>query len=107
MSDMMQINIIPKPQQVVMPAIAGTFTITPSTVIVANEATVNSADFLNNYLNEIYGFSLKISDKLSSANAINLNIATPIRTTIEGAYDMEVTGNGVNIRGQNEAGAFH
>src|SRR4051812_3937859 len=90
-----QINIIPQPRQVTMPATAGTFTITPNTVIVANEVTKNSADFLNDYLKEVYGFTLKISDKRGAANAINLTVIMPIRATVEGAYDMDVTSNGV------------
>ena len=53
---MAQISIIPQPEQVIMPTTAGTFTITPSTPIVANDATKNSADFLNDYLKEVYGF---------------------------------------------------
>ena len=36
---MAQVNIIPQPEQVTMPATAGNFTITSSTVIVANGVT--------------------------------------------------------------------
>lgn len=104
---MAQVNIIPQPEQVTMPATAGSFTITPATVIVTNEVTKNSADFLNDYLQEMYGFRLKTTDKKSAANAINLTVVQPIRATVEGAYDMNVTGNGVDIRGQNVAGAFY
>src|SRR4051794_1539911 len=106
-ASMAQVNIIPQPQQVTMPATAGAFTITPSTVIVANAATKNSADFLNDYLKEVYGFTLKTTDKKSAGGAINLTVITPIRATVEGAYDMDITSNGVNVRGQNAAGAFY
>jgi len=101
-----QVNIIPKPEQVTMPASAGTFTITSSTVIVANKVTKNSADFLNDYLQEVYGFRLKISDSKPAANTINLLVVTPTHTT-EGAYDLDVTSNGVNVRGQNAEGTFY
>ena len=102
-----QENIIPKPEKVTMPATAGTFTITPSTVIVANEVTKNSADFLNDYLKEVYGFNLKVTDKKSESNTINLTVVMALRATEEGAYDMDVTSNGVNVMGQNEVGAFY
>ena len=106
-TSMAQVNIIPKPEQVTMPAAAGTFTITSSTVIVSNAATKNSADFLNDYLKEVYGFTLKTTDKKSSSGAINLTLVTPTGTKVEGAYDMDITSNGVNIKGQNAAGAFY
>ncbi len=104
---MAQVNIIPQPEQVTMPATAGNFTITPSTVIVANEVTKNSADFLNDYLKEVYGLTLKVTEKKSSSNAINLTIIMPLRATVEGAYDMDITSNGVNVKGQNAAGTFY
>jgi len=104
---MAQVNIIPQPEQVTMPATAGSFTITPATVIVANGVTKNSADFLNDYLKEVYGFTLKTTDKKTATNAINLTVIQPIRATVEGAYDMDVSNNGVSIKGQNAAGAFY
>src|SRR5690349_21274947 len=102
-----QVNIIPQPEQVTMPATSGTFTITPSTVIVANEVTKNSADFLNDYLKEVYGFNLKVTEKKGASNAINLSVIMPLRATVEGAYDMDITSNGVNVKGQNAAGTFY
>src|SRR3954471_9376767 len=86
-----QINIIPQPEQVSMSATTGSFTISPSTVIVANNTTKNSADFLNDYLKEVYGFMLKITDKKGASNAINLAVVTPTDTAVNGAYDMDVT----------------
>jgi hexosaminidase len=102
-----QVNIIPQPAQVTMPATAGNFTITPSTVIVANEVTKNSADFLNDYLKEVFGFTLKVTNKKSASNAINLTVVAPTGTKVEGAYDMDITSNGVNVKGQNPAGTFY
>ncbi len=104
---MAQVHIIPKPQSVSMPAKGGTFTITSSTTIVANEVTKNCADFLNGYIKEVYGFTLPVTDKKSAGNTINLAVIMPIRATVEGAYDMDVSSNGVNINGQNAAGAFY
>ncbi|TKK70985.1 beta-N-acetylhexosaminidase [Ilyomonas limi] len=104
---MAQVNIIPQPESVTIPSNGGTFAITPATIIVANGVTKNSADFLNDYLKEVYGFTLKTTDKKTATNAINLTVITPIRATVEGAYDMDINSNGVNVRGQNAAGTFY
>ncbi len=102
-----QLSIIPQPAEITMPPKGGSFTITAATQIVANATTQNSADFLNDYLKEVYGFTLKVTDKPLRGNAIILSMITPIRATVEGAYSMGVTANGVSIEGQNAAGTFY
>ena len=102
-----QIHIIPQPEEVIPAPNGGNFTITPATTIVANAVTKNSAEFLNDYLQEVYGFTLKITDKESRNNTIILSMVTPIRATVEGAYNMSITANGVSVAGQNAAGTFY
>src|SRR5574339_543202 len=70
-----QLNIIPKPAEVVLSPTADSFTITPKTVLVIERAELQpSADFFNDYLKEVYGFSLKTTKKAVSDNAITLGL---------------------------------
>jgi hexosaminidase len=101
-----QVNIIPLPVEVKMPAVAGQFTITKNTPIVLEGSGLeNAASFLNNYLKEVYGFSLTVTQK-SKPNAIHLNYEK-LEYPIAGAYTMEVKKGEVYIAGDNEAGAFY
>ena len=54
-----QVSIIPKPQKVILRQGTDSFVLSPKTVVVlANPGLKPSADFLNDYLKEVYGFSL-------------------------------------------------
>jgi hexosaminidase len=102
-----QVNIIPQPVSVKMPATAGKFTITAKTpIILAGSGLENSANFLNEYLKEVYGFTLNIQKKAGATGGIFLNFER-MDHPVTGAYTLEVKKNGVYIGGDNEAGAFY
>lgn len=107
-----QVNIIPLPVDVKMPETAGQFLITPKTVIVLDGSGLeNTANFLNDYLQTIYGFKLAVkkesaTSKKSIPSAIHLNFEK-IEYPIAGAYNMEVKKDGVYIGGDNETGVFY
>ncbi|WP_315814619.1 glycoside hydrolase family 20 zincin-like fold domain-containing protein [Paraflavitalea speifideaquila] len=101
-----QVNIIPQPVEVKMPKLAGQFTITRNTAIVLDGSGLeNSANFLNEYLQQVYGFSLKITTK-NAPGAIHLNYEK-MENPIPGAYVMQVKKDQVYIAGDNEAGTFY
>ena len=102
-----QVNIIPKPAEVHVTPGGETFTITPETKILAlNKELKNTADFLNDYLNEIYGFQLKTIEKTKSSNVIILD-ATRSKSNISGGYQLQVNKSGVTINGNDAAGTFY
>lgn len=103
---MAQVNIIPQPVSVVMPKKAGEFTITPGTVIVTTASNKKTADFLNDYLKEIYGFSLKTSSGGNQNKSIVLK-ETGKQSTIAGAYDLDVNAAGITIAGNDTIGTFY
>jgi hexosaminidase len=101
-----QVNIIPQPAEVTMPATAGNFTITPQTVIVTEGSGLeNSAAFLNDYLQQIYGFRLKVQSN-AYAGGIRLNYER-MDHPIQGAYNMEVRKDAILINGDNANGVFY
>ncbi len=65
----------------------------------------NSANFLNEYLQQVYGFTLKVSTK-NAPGAIHLNYEK-MEYAIPGAYIMQVKKDQVYIAGDNEAGTFY
>jgi hexosaminidase len=102
-----QVSIIPQPAEVTMPKIAGKFAITQNTPIVLDGSGLeNSANFLNDYLQQVYGFKLKVQNKPSELPAIHLNFER-LDHPIPGAYTLEVKQLGVFISGDNETGAFY
>jgi hexosaminidase len=99
-----QVNIIPKPAELTTQQ--GTFIINAKTKIVAKDAKVqHSANFLNEFLQDIYGFKLAIS-KVASPNAIDLSIGN-VGSTTPGAYQFQSSKNGVKINGANPEGVFY
>jgi hexosaminidase len=102
-----QTSIIPKPQQVIMKQGTDSFVLSPKTVIVlANTKLKPSADFLNDYLKQVYGFALKIAKKPGKDNNINISQA-PVDNAIEGSYGLDISKDNLSINGKDEAGAFY
>ena len=102
-----QVSIIPQPVSMKQPRIAAKFSISPSTVIVLEGSNLQkTADILNDYLQQIYLFKLKVVDKSTSANAIRLNYDR-LNKPIEGAYVLTVNNKGAYIAGDNETGVFY
>ena len=102
-----QVSIIPQPVSVKQPRIAAKFSISPSTVIVLEGSNLQkTAELLNDYLQHIYLFKLKVVNKSTSANAIRLNFER-LDKPIEGAYVLTVNNKGAYIAGDNETGVFY
>lgn len=98
-----QVSIIPKP--VSLQTNAGTFNVTSATVlVVSQDSDTKSANFLNDYLQQIYGFKLAVR-KTDSKNSIKLS-TKPVNPSKE-AYSLVVNANGVAIVGDSPAGTFY
>lgn len=101
-----QVNIIPEPAEVKMPATAGTFTINANTpIVVEGSGLENSAAFLNDYLQQIYGFKLRVMTN-AYAGGIRLNFER-MDHPIPGAYTLEVRKDAILINGDNANGVFY
>ena len=101
-----QINIIPQPASIKQPKMAGSFTITASTKIVLKGSNLeNSANFLNDYLQEFYNLKLEITKTATGKNLIILNYD---RLDLgKGAYNLSVNNKEAYIGGDNEEGVFY
>ncbi|WP_121813054.1 beta-N-acetylhexosaminidase [Mucilaginibacter kameinonensis] len=98
-----EVLIIPKPAFAEKGV--GQFVINQRTGIVAKKADAQKvAGMFNYFLKKKYGFALKINS-VASAGAIVLNTA-PIAKLSGEAYQLKVTGKGVNISG-SRAGVFY
>lgn len=102
-----QVNIIPQPAELKMPESAGAFKITAKTpIILEGSGLENSARFLNDYLKQVYGFTLPVVKKAGAKPGIRLNFDR-LDHPIPGAYNMEVNAKGVYIGGDNATGTFY
>jgi hexosaminidase len=103
-SQAQSINIIPQPAEMTIGK--GNFTISSSTaLIVKNGVDNNTADFLNDYLKQYFGFKLK---KLKSAQSNYIQFST-LQTLVpgqEGAYALKVSAKSIIIQGQTASGTF-
>ncbi|PWT71572.1 MAG: beta-N-acetylhexosaminidase [Bacteroidetes bacterium] len=103
--DQPTVAIIPRPASLEIKK--GVFVINPSTQIVLEGSGLeNSANFLNDYLQKFYGFSLQTTQKATQQNAIVLNFER-LNYPIAGAYKMDVNSKRVSIAGDNEEGVFY
>ena len=100
------VNITPLPVKVTQQT--GTFVLTKNTVLVLNDdAEKASADFLNIYLNKIYGFSLQVS-KSATTNYIRFTTRRFVQAPENpGRYIMQVKAGGVDIEGDTYQGTFY
>ena len=99
------LNIVPMPAEVKMGN--GTFYLNRNTVIVLEGSGMErTVSFFNNYLQNLYGYKLKVVQKYTGTNAISLNFER-LDNDIAGAYTLNVDKNGINIAGDNEAGVFY
>ena len=106
------INITPMPAEITRQA--GNSTINHSSAIILKKRGLeNSARFLNEYLQKIYGFQLKIVQPgqvgKQSKNPIFPIILDSVagRYAIPGAYTLQVSGKDITIRGENREGVFY
>jgi len=101
-----QTNITPLPVKTVVEK--GTFTISKNTVLVLNdEGEKYTADFLNTYLQKIYGFTLQTT-KTASNNYIRFSTRRFIQPPQnQGRYTMQVKPSGIDIEGDTYQGTFY
>ena len=99
-----QVLIVPQP--VSMKMHPGHFTLTNATIIVADNHSRHEAEMLNLYLKQLYGFSLKITQKATAGkNAILFTKKTAAGR--KDAYNLEVTGNKISISSVGNQGLFY
>ena len=100
-----EIAIVPKPVKTDWKK--GNFTINKKTVLVISSSEEKkSADFLNSYLEQFYGFKLTIGKKPVS-DFISLSAKHTYTSVIHGRYTFIVSPASVNINGDNEEGVFY
>lgn len=103
-----EVNIIPQP--LLVKKGVGTFEITTSTKIVLKSESANkSAAFLNQYLQQFYGFQLSIVSKKGDTknNTIVLSFNKSGLKSIPGAYKMQIKKEGIDIEGRDDNGVFY
>ncbi len=100
-------NIIPKPQQVTLEQGSG-FHLTDKTVIVAasdNDSIQRYAGFLRDYIEQMTGRKLKITDNTDAEDAIV--ITRGYDNSNPEAYRLSVNADRITIDGATAAGAFY
>ena len=106
-SSQTHINIIPKPVEI--NAGSGGFTLTKSTLLIANAAQRHNAEILNFYLKKLYGFSLTIKNKSQgkySKNLITLEVLDAAAAEKD-EYHLRVTADNIHIDGINNEAIFY
>jgi hexosaminidase len=99
------VNIIPQP--VTVKVGNGRFVINNKTVIAAgDEADRRSANFLNQYLQQVYGFTLDV-DRQESRNYIRLSTRKFVQAPEKDAYSLTVGKDGVTVEGDSYAATFY
>lgn len=100
------ISIIPAPEKVEV--LKGKFSLTTSTVLIANNAIDNNtAQFFNQYLYKYYGFKLKV---VNSAKSNYISFTTPTfiqKPDNEERYTLNVSSSTIQIQGDGIAGTFY
>ena len=101
------INIIPKPNSITPHD--GYFELSRKTeLIVSKEGDRELADVFNAYLQQNFGFKLKIRPKASGrANAVSLSGLVPDMELPKGGYRLGVAKNKVDIFATDQAGRFY
>jgi hexosaminidase len=100
-----QLNIVPLPAQIKMGN--GIFNLNNKTSIVLEGSGLEkNAAFINDYLQQFFGYKLKITKIHSGANSIFLNYEHIVHD-IPGAYNFTIDNKGLYIAGGNETGVFY
>jgi hexosaminidase len=98
-------HIIPQP--VSLQKGVGEFKLTKNTVItVQDEGDRKAAQFLNEYIQNVYGFKLDV-DRKEGRDYIRLTTKKFIKAPDKDAYQLIVTKDGVTIDGDTYAGTFY
>ncbi|MBB2148071.1 beta-N-acetylhexosaminidase [Pedobacter gandavensis] len=100
-----QVNVIPQPLEVTSPS-KGTFSLSDKTPIIYKQKGLEkSAAFLNGYLSQFYGFSLK-QGNIKATTGIYLKIGNKAEK-VAGNYALEVKKEGIFITAATEEGVFY
>lgn len=100
-----ELNLVPMPAEVKMGK--GSASIDKNTTIVLEGSGLEkSASFLNDQLQQLFGYKLKITKKYAGNNAIRLNYER-LDKDYPGAYHFITDNKGVYIAGDNENGVFY
>ena len=100
-----ELAIIPKPVHSQWGT--GSFSLNRNTVLVlTSEDQGRSASFLNEYLQQCYGFRLKTTQAPQNG-AITLSTTPSSASAREGRYVLEVTASGIRIEGDTYQGTFY
>ena len=102
-----QVNIIPKPVSMLMSANEQKMTLSANSQVVAADKSLQpSADFLNDYLVQYYGFMLKSRKAAAGASVITLSLGKN-KSKTEGAYSLRINPKGAVIEGADAKGVFY
>ena len=102
-----EVNIIPQPAYSKVEADKQPFIIDATTqIVVVDSSLINSADFLNDYLQRYYKLRLTITNVTPSKNFISLILNTTI-SEFEDAYVLTTLDNGISIAGTSKPGIFY
>jgi hexosaminidase len=100
-----EISIVPKPAEIQNGN--GKFSLSAATVIVVKNGVDDpSANFLNAYLKQFFGFSLK-KVKSATSNFIQLTTLQTLVPGKEGAYSLIVNTKSISIKGETASGTFY
>lgn len=100
-----EMSIIPRPVKTDWKR--GKFILNRNTVLVAASTDENkSARFLNDYLQQVYGFALNIGKK-PAFQYISLVTKKSEASAKEGAYDLAVSTSSIRISGESAVGIFY
>ncbi|MDN3586933.1 beta-N-acetylhexosaminidase [Pedobacter aquatilis] len=102
-----EVNIIPQPAYVKIDSNKKPFTIDAKTqIVVVDSSLINSANFLNDYLQKYYNIKLNITNVTPTKNFISLVLNTRI-SEFDNAYLLNTLDNGISIIGTSQAGIFY
>ena len=96
------------PQPVKLEALAGTFSLTPATAIVASGEAVPTARQLAGWLAQATGFGVPVQTELGSGQpGIHLQLDPALKELGSEGYRMRVTPQGADLVAANPAGLFY
>jgi hexosaminidase len=98
--------LIPWPEQVT--ELQGSFVLnTAVPIIIASDTLSTEASYMNEFLQNQYGFQLKVkSGKKAEPGSILITDDLP-KGSVEGAYELKITPNEIQIRGAGSTGVFY
>jgi len=102
-----EVNIIPEPAYIKIETNEKSFTIDAKTkIVVVDSSLTNSANFLNDYLQQYYQLKLNITNVKPTKNYISLILNTKI-SEFNDAYLLSATDNVITVTGRSNPGVFY